>query len=867
MSVEEPRGRAGRTTAESPVLAGGGWWRPGRSLTARLVWLLLPLALIPISVYWLLADRETARSEKEIVTLLLEEATQHERTLLKSAADARAQELEARAERIRQILAEAAAVAAGALSAPPSGDAPGEPLQTFPGGFLGSRGGRPSSIIVMPAFTASPAALRSVASSRAVEGPFLALLAGESGVVSLFVTTTTGVLRAFPAGDVPRFVREAGLPADFHAPTRHATPLLSPGTRPDAVAWSSLYTDLYRGEGMLTTAVCLVRGRDGHLLGEVGADWAIERLFESREEGPASDHVEILLPPAGETPFVQPAGGLSNNELATVAGLAGRGGEGEFEVPDETETRLVALRRLRGLPWVYARLASLASARAQVDAETRGVFGADRRTRNRLRLLYIGVVMLFAGAAVIVVARAMAPVRRAARFADAIAAGQEAPDLGPMQRHDEVGRLVSALRALEGRVRRRISTMERAHQLSGTASVMTSPEETQARLTRLVADGIGASKCWLALWEPETRSLALTPPGFGVAETALRGRRLGLSDRSLAVASYQTGETYVLNDALGEPRLSLLFLDELGVTSNVAFAPLRTDAGTLGVLCAADKPGGFGPDDRAVLESFADQAALLLRNARLYEELQRSYERLRDAQRKRDQFLQNVNHELRTPLTAILGWSEILAEDRPDPETSATAMAQIRRSAQFLLVLISDLLDLSRYEEGKARLEVVETDLAAVVDEAVEPVSVMAEGKGILLAVDAPKPGTAVVRLDPVRMRQIIWNLLHNAVKFTPRGGRIDVSARVSAEGVDFVVKDNGAGIDPKDLPHVFDRYRQGDANSERTSRGMGIGLSLVKAFVELHGGSVTAESQLGRGTTFRVHVPKLEASAPPASV
>ncbi|MFI5180847.1 MAG: ATP-binding protein [Thermoanaerobaculia bacterium] len=863
MSTEESRPRAARTSSETAISTGEGWWRPGRSLTARLVWILLPLAFIPVSVYWLLADRESARSEKEIVAILLQKATERERTLLKSAADARAHELEDRAEGITQILAEAVAVAAGALAAPPSGDAPGEPLQTFPGGFLGSRAGRPSSAIVMPVFATSPAALRSVAASRAIEGPFLTFLAGESGVVSLFVITTSGVIRAVPAGDVPRLVREGGFPADFRAPTQQATALLSPGTRPDAVVWSRLYTDLYRGAGTLATAVRFVRDRDGRLLGEVGADWAIEKLLESGQVGPTSDHVEILLSPPDQKVIVHPARGLSQNELATILGLAARGGEGEFEVPFEGQAHLLALRRLRGLPWVYARHTSLTSIRSQTEAQAGAVFAADRRARNRLRYFYLGLVTLYAGVALFVVARAMAPVRRAARFADAIAAGREVPELGSMQRRDEVGRLVSALRALEGRVRRRISTMERTHQLAGTASVMTSPEETFARLTRLVADGVGASKCWLALWEPETRSLALVPPAWGVPEAALRGRRLALSDPSLAVKSYQTGETYVLNDLFAEPRVSLLLLDELGVSRNVAFAPLRTEAGSLGVLSVADKPGGFDADDRAALESFADQAALLLRNSRLYEEVQKSYERLRDAQRKRDHFLQNVNHELRTPLTAILGWSEILAEDRPDSETSITAMAQIRRSAQFLLVLISDLLDLSRYEEGKAKLEAVETDLASVVGEAVEPVSVMAEGKGILLAVDAPTPGKVIVHLDPVRMRQVLWNLLHNAVKFTPRGGRIDLSARAGEDGVDLVVKDTGAGIEPTDLPHVFDRFRQGDGKTERVSRGMGIGLSLVKAFVEMHGGTVRAESQLGRGAIFRVHIPKLPVPAP----
>jgi signal transduction histidine kinase len=414
------------------------------------------------------------------------------------------------------------------------------------------------------------------------------------------------------------------------------------------------------------------------------------------------------------------------------------------------------------------------------------------------------------------------------------------------------------MRNLERRIRRRISTMESTHQLAQTASVMTSPEETFARLTRLVAEGIGAGKCWLALWEPETRSLVLTPPGHGVPDEALSGRRLGLSERSLAVDSYKTGETHVVNDVLADPRLSLAAVEELGVSRNIAFAPLKTEAGVLGVLVVADKPGDLDADDRAALESFADQAALLLRNARLYDELQRSYERLRDAQRNRDYFLQNVNHELRTPLTAILGWSEILAEDRPDPETMQTAMAQIRRSAQFLLTLISDLLDLSRFEEGRTRLEPEESDLAVVVRDAVEPVSVMADGKEISLEVDAPEEGESIVRLDPVRVRQVLWNLLHNAVKFTPRGGRISLEARAGEAGVDFVVRDNGVGVDPKDLPFIFERFRQVDGSATRAYRGMGIGLSLVKAFVELHGGTVAAESQPGHGTTFRVHLPKL---------
>jgi signal transduction histidine kinase len=338
--------------------------------------------------------------------------------------------------------------------------------------------------------------------------------------------------------------------------------------------------------------------------------------------------------------------------------------------------------------------------------------------------------------------------------------------------------------------------------------------------------------------------------------------RIGLEDASLTMTVYRTGETALRND-LNDPRLSRPLLARLDVRDNFVFAPLKAESGVLGVLGVADKPGGFDVEDQAAIEGYADQAALLLRNARLYEELQRSYERLRDAQRNRDYFLQNVNHELRTPLTAILGWSEVLAEDRPDTETVKIAVDQINRSAQFLLALISDLLDLSRFEEGRTRLEPEEVDLGPLVAGAVEPVSVMAEAKGIAMTVETPAQPTPV-RLDPMRMRQVLWNLVHNAVKFTPKGGRILVEASADDGGISFSVVDNGVGVDAKDLPFIFERFRQVDGSSTRAYRGMGIGLALAKAYVELHGGTIAVESQPGKGTAFRVRIPRTASAGHP---
>jgi signal transduction histidine kinase len=411
------------------------------------------------------------------------------------------------------------------------------------------------------------------------------------------------------------------------------------------------------------------------------------------------------------------------------------------------------------------------------------------------------------------------------------------------------------LRNVERRMRWRMASMEGVHRLAQTAALMTRPDETLAQLTRQIAQLVGATKAWLCLWEPETRSLAMMPPGFGIPDEAMRGVRIGLEERSLSMFVYRTGETALRNDT-SDPRLSPPLLARFGIRQNIVLAPLKAEVGILGVLGVADKPGGFDAEDQAAIEGYADQAALLLRNARLYEELQRSYERLRDAQRNRDYFLQNVNHELRTPLTAILGWSEVLSEDRPDKETVKIAIDQINRSAQFLLALISDLLDLSRFEEGRTRLEPEEVDLGPLVAGAVEPVSVMAEAKGIEMTVLSPETPTPV-RLDPMRMRQVIWNLVHNAVKFTPKGGRIRVEASADDAGVGFSVVDNGVGVDAKDLPFIFERFRQVDGSATRAYRGMGIGLALAKAYVELHGGTITVESQPGKGTAFYVRIPR----------
>ncbi len=832
-------------------------WNPRRSLGARLVLYLVPVAVVPALVYWLAVDRETDRGERDLLATLLADAHRQELQSAREEADDSVRGIQDYAQQLVTIVRQAGVETARALEAGPDPALPGEEFVDEPGGPLRSMSPGVSVAMVSRRAGLTARARRDVAATRRLEAPFVSLGLGPVDVSAIAVRTASGVLRAVPGrplrvGATNVVGPDFGFPSDD---TRALALLPAPdGAAP--IAWSGVYEDLYARTGKIVTAMTLVRGGDGRPIAEVGVDWVFTRLFEGPLDPAHPEDVELLVGEDGVLLHAAPPRRLGDADLAALAAAVRRLGAGNLETELSGRRLLVVARRLPELRWIYARVAPRASLEKKVRSEVDPIFAAGRRRRAELRLLYLAVILALSGALVAVTGRALAPVRRVARAADAIAAGRTMGEVPGLDRDDEVGRLFRAIKNLDRRVRWRIASMEGVHRLAQTAALMTRPDETLAQLTRQIALLVGATKAWLCLWEPESRSLVMAPPGFGIPDEALRGVRIGLEDQSLAMYVYRTGETALRND-MSDPRLSLELGERLGTRQNIVFAPLKAEMGVLGVLGVADKPGGFDAEDQAAIEGYADQAALLLRNARLYEELQKSYERLRDAQRNRDYFLQNVNHELRTPLTAILGWSEVLAEDRPDKETVKIAVDQINRSAQFLLALISDLLDLSRFEEGRTRLEPEEVDLGPLVAGAVEPVSVMAEAKGIEMAVTTP-PEPTPVRLDPMRMRQVLWNLVHNAVKFTPKGGRIRVEASADAAGVTFTVVDNGVGVDAKDLPFIFERFRQVDGSATRSYRGMGIGLALAKAYVELHGGTITVESQPGKGTTFHVRLPRI---------
>jgi signal transduction histidine kinase/ActR/RegA family two-component response regulator len=224
----------------------------------------------------------------------------------------------------------------------------------------------------------------------------------------------------------------------------------------------------------------------------------------------------------------------------------------------------------------------------------------------------------------------------------------------------------------------------------------------------------------------------------------------------------------------------------------------------------------------------------------------------------KDEFLAILSHELRTPLTSILGWSNLLAAGNLDDAAAKSALETIVRNARAQRQLIDDLLDISRIITGKLRLDVCPVELAPIIAAVVDGVRPAADARSIYLrtALDAH---LSPISGDPDRLRQIIWNLLTNAIKFTPEGGRVEVGLERTDSHVEVTISDTGQGIAPEFLPHVFERFSQSDSSSTRRHGGLGLGLSIVRQLVELHGGTVTATSPgAGEGTTFKVIFPLL---------
>jgi signal transduction histidine kinase/CheY-like chemotaxis protein len=267
------------------------------------------------------------------------------------------------------------------------------------------------------------------------------------------------------------------------------------------------------------------------------------------------------------------------------------------------------------------------------------------------------------------------------------------------------------------------------------------------------------------------------------------------------------------------------------------------------LVLGSSLPHSFEPDDLSTAEELARRVALALSHSRLYRQAQ-------DASRLKDEFLAIVSHELRTPLNAIRGWTSLLRTAQLDDRQTSHALDVVDRNITAQTQLIEDLLDVSRIVSGKMRLNAQPVDVSNVVRAVIDSVRPAAAAKEIRLqpGLDA---GVGPVWGDPDRLQQVVWNLLSNAIKFTPKGGRVEIRLRRINSHLELSVADTGQGITPEFLPHVFERFRQGDSTTTRRFGGLGLGLAIVRHLVELHGGSVVAESPGEcQGATFVVQLP-----------
>jgi signal transduction histidine kinase len=295
----------------------------------------------------------------------------------------------------------------------------------------------------------------------------------------------------------------------------------------------------------------------------------------------------------------------------------------------------------------------------------------------------------------------------------------------------------------------------------------------------------------------------------------------------------------------------------LGIKS-IIFAPMMWEGKGIGAISIGrDYAGRFSEKDLALLKTFADQAVIAIQNARLFGEIQDKSRQLEIANKHKSEFLANMSHELRTPLNAIIGFSEVLLERLFGDinEKQDDYLKDIHSSGRHLLNLINDILDLSKVEAGRMELELSTFDVPSAISNAMTLIRERAQQHGIKLAIEVD-PQLREIVADERKLKQILLNLLSNAVKFTPDGGRIDVRAHLGTKDVVICVHDTGIGIAPDDQEAVFEEFRQVGPHYTSKQEGTGLGLALTRRFVELHGGVIRVESELGKGSTFTFTLP-----------
>jgi signal transduction histidine kinase len=382
-----------------------------------------------------------------------------------------------------------------------------------------------------------------------------------------------------------------------------------------------------------------------------------------------------------------------------------------------------------------------------------------------------------------------------------------------------------------------------------------------------IAETLAFDAVWVYQLEPQAKMLRMIAC-HGLSEDIAKSMAERSIDRGISGPVLKTGTRFVFEDLQHDARYRELSragtVASLGFKAAAAF-PIRSKDKILGTLHVANlTTRQFAPEELQLLESIAQQVGVASENARIFEELREAKERAELSDRAKSDFLANMSHELRTPLNAIIGFSQMLVDEKAGPlnPDQKEFLSDILTSGEHLLEVINDVLDLAKVATGKLELKAQSFSLRETIAETCGIVKPMADERNIAINIDAPIDND-IVTLDPLRFKQVLYNLLSNAIKYNHDNGDVKVAVTVDEQKqIRLQVTDTGIGIKEEDLPRIFDDFVQLNIGTTKVQQGTGLGLALTKKILEQQKGSITAESEVGHGSTFTVVLPLPSASA-----
>jgi len=408
----------------------------------------------------------------------------------------------------------------------------------------------------------------------------------------------------------------------------------------------------------------------------------------------------------------------------------------------------------------------------------------------------------------------------------------------------------------EAKLRDLTALQEVASVISGEPDL----NETLRRMVQIIVKSLSADLCAFMLYDQATEELVTQPGAHGLPEqAALRLPRAYVKDPASASGRvFSGGAPFLSPDVTQDPTLNPRLAGVWGARS-LLIVPLTVENRCIGVLRLGHaKTNHFTQDHLRLAGLIAEEAAVIVQNAKLYGQVQANVQELKQLDRLKTEFISVVSHELRTPITIVKGFIALLLNKKVGPLTGQQEkfLGLANQSIDRLSVLINDLLDISRVEAGRLEIHPVSLDMAAMLREAAKDHAVTAAKKKIDLDVQAAKT-VAAVKADPNRIRQVIDNLIGNALKFTPEGGRVTLTAREDEEIVHVGVHDTGIGIPETEWEKIFEKFYQLNPAATRHARGAGLGLAICRSLVQLHGGKIWVESKVDEGSHFQFSLPR----------